>query len=149
MAERKLKIQQSYFVAAPVSKVFRALSDPRGLTTWFLAKAQVEPRKGGAYEFEWRAGYRHSGKVLDFVRGKKLSLTWPNGVGRKRLTTRVTFSVRRQGRGTRVHLRHTGYPRSDPWIEVYGATQCGWSYFLMNLKSVLEHGHDLRSPKDG
>jgi hypothetical protein len=61
----------------------------------------------------------------------------------------MTFTVARQGRGTLLRLRHVGYPDSGGWAPIYGATQSGWSYFLMNLKSVLEHGHDLRCEQDG
>jgi uncharacterized protein YndB with AHSA1/START domain len=148
MTTRDLTIEQAYFVKSPAAKVFRALTDPRQLSTWFLSRATLDLRKGGAYEFEWQGGYHHAGTILEVIRGKQLTLSWPNRVGAKRSLSRVTFRLRSDGRGTLVQLRHQGYARRDPWIEVYGATQCGWGYFLTNLKSVLEHGHDLRSPKD-
>jgi uncharacterized protein YndB with AHSA1/START domain len=146
MATRNLEIEQTYFVKASATKVFRALSDPKVLTTWFLAEARLEREKGGSYDFKWEEGYHHSGKVLDLVLNKKLSLSWPNKAGGKSVTTRVTFTLRRKGRGTLIRIRHEGYPRRDPWIEVYGGTQSGWAYYFTNLKSVLEHGYDLRSP---
>ena len=144
MTGRTLTIEQDYRVNAPASRVFRALSEPSGLARWFLARAKLEPRTGSEYEFVWQGGYHHTGVVLDFAAGRRISLSWPNRVGRESLITRVTLSVRRDGAGTIVRLRHAGYPRRDPWIEVYGATEYGWANFLTNLKSVLEHGHDLR-----
>jgi uncharacterized protein YndB with AHSA1/START domain len=148
MAPRTLTIDHTYFVKAPVRKVFRALSDPEGLSSWFLATARIDARVGGAYDFEWQAGYRHSGTVLAFLRGKKISWSWPNRAGGKLQVTRVTFSVRSHRGGTLVRFRHEGYPRRDPWIEIYGGTEAAWAYFLTNMKSVLEHGHDLRSSQD-
>ena len=56
--------------------------------------------------------------------------------------------LRKSGRGTLISIRHSGYPRTPGWVEIYGGTQAGWAYYLMNLKSVLETGRDLRSPKD-
>jgi uncharacterized protein YndB with AHSA1/START domain len=148
MPRRRLSIDQTYFVHQPVSKVFRALSTPAGLSRWFLKSARLPREKGAKYEFVWQGGYRHTAKVLAFVPDRQLSLQWFNRARGRTLWTRATFSFRSVGNGTLLHLRHTGYPRSDPWVEVYGATQSGWAYFLQNLKSVLEHEHDLRSPRE-
>ncbi|MGC2289223.1 MAG: SRPBCC domain-containing protein [Thermoplasmata archaeon] len=145
MTEKTLTITQAYHVNAPVPTVFRALTDPDVLKTWFLADAHVDPKAGGSYEFTWQGGYKHEGKVLGFVRNRLVKLSWPSrGIG----DTRVTFTVRRDGTGTILEVRHTGYKRSDAWLEMYGGTESGWAYYLMNLKSVLEHGHDLRAAGD-
>lgn len=145
---KTLTIEQTLFVKAPVGDVFRALSDPSELRRWFLKSARLPPKKGEDYEFVWQGGYRHEGQVLDFVRNRRLSLSWPNRYRNATKWTKVTFTLSREGRGTRLELRHAGYPRSGGWVEVYGDTMSGWAYFLMNLKSVLQYGHDLRSPKD-
>jgi uncharacterized protein YndB with AHSA1/START domain len=128
--------------------VFRALSNPDELTRWFLRSARLPAMKGEEYEFVWQGGYRHCGKVLAFEKNRRLSLSWPNRYRRTTRWTRVTFTVTRQGRGTLVRLKHVGHARSEGWIEIYGGTQSGWAYFMMNLRSVLEHGFDLRSPRD-
>jgi uncharacterized protein YndB with AHSA1/START domain len=148
MPVKSLTIRQSYFLNAPPRRVFRALTDPAELATWFLAHAILPHQKGAEYEFEWQGGYRHRARVLAFEADRRLSLEWLNKVGRSSLRTAVTFTVRKAGRGTQLTLRHTGYPRTGPWLEAYGDTQSGWAYFLLNLKSVLEHRQDLRSPKD-
>lgn len=148
MSGKSLFIEQTLFVKAPVGEVFRGLSDPSELARWFLKSARLPPRTGEDYEFVWKGGYRHEGLVLDFVRNRRLSLSWPNRLGKTTKWTKVTFTVSKEGRGTLLHLRHGGYPAVGRWIEVYGDSCSGWSYFLMNLKSVLENGHDLRSPKD-
>ena len=51
--------------------------------------------------------------------------------------------------GTRLKVVHSGFPRSEEWTDLYGGAQRWWTYFGMNLKSVLETGRDLRSPGDG
>jgi uncharacterized protein YndB with AHSA1/START domain len=146
MAGTTLTVRQSYQIHAPVTRVFRALTEPSELTKWFLGEATLPHRRGEAYQFVWKGGYRLEGRVLEYVANRRLSLTWPSD----RLgDTRLTFTVRRSGRGTRLTLRHSGYKTSRPWLEMYGGTQWGWAYYLMNLKSVLEHGHDLRDPSDG
>lgn len=43
---------------------------------------------------------------------------------------------------------HTGFRNSsDGWEDARGVT-AGWTYYLLNLKSVLENQKDLRHDKD-
>jgi uncharacterized protein YndB with AHSA1/START domain len=142
-------LDQSYFFETTPARVFRAVSDPKEIVRWFVAKAELPRRVGAPYRFEWPGGYFHVGRVLDFVPGKRLTLDWPHGEGRGAFRTRVTFSVRRAGAGTFLSVHHVGFPRTERGIAQYGGTQSGWAYYCLNLRSVLAHGIDLRSPRDG
>jgi uncharacterized protein YndB with AHSA1/START domain len=148
MSAKSLTLEQSYFYQTSPRTVFRALTDPAQLVRWFLAKVDIPLEEGATYRFEWPGGYSHEGQVLELVPGRRLTLSWPNGPRSKRYFTRVTFSVRRAGTGTFLNVRHTGFPNSPNGVEQYGGTQAGWAYYLVNLRSVLEHGADLRSPRD-
>jgi len=145
-ASRKgLTIKQAYFLRAPVTKVFRALTEPTELARWFLKDARLPHTAGATYEFVWQFGYRHRAKVVAFVPNRKLTLEWPaKGLG----TTQVSFTLTARKGGTRLTLRHTGYGTTPAWIENYGGTCSGWAYFLTNLKSVLRNGADLREAGD-
>jgi uncharacterized protein YndB with AHSA1/START domain len=149
MAVKQLALRQSFFYRTTPRRLYRALTDPDEIVGWFLAKAEMPLRKGAPYRFEWAGGYSHTGRVLEVVPDRRLTLEWPNGSGTQRFTTRVTFSLRRAGRGTFLTVSHSGFPRTPVGIEQYGGTQSGWAYYLLNLRSVLERGHDLRSPRDG
>jgi len=139
-------ISQTYYFRAPRAKVFRALTEPSELARWFLKTARLPPRAGAEYEFVWLPGYRHRAKVIAFVPNRKLALEWP---AQRLGMTRVTFTLTAQKGGTRLTLRHTGYGVTPAWIRNYGGTNQGWAYFLMNLKSVLRNGTDLRDARDG
>lgn len=148
MGTRRTVLHQ-YYIKAPAAKVFKALSDNQELTRWFLAKARLDKEKGGNYKFTWQGGYSESGKVLDYVPGKKLSLSWPSHWKKKLVGwTRATFTVESRGKGTLLKLRHSVLGSGEGWIWNYALTHAGWSYYLTNLKSVLEHGYDLRSRRD-
>lgn len=136
-----------YLHVAP-KKAFRWISEPERLTRWFMDTATLAPRKGGRYAFGWEGGPTHTGTVLEFVRGKRLTLTW-QWPGREALgVTKLRLSVEPKKNGTIVRFTHSGFRRHGPWGELYEGAIRGWTYFLMNLKSVLENGHDLRSPYD-
>src|SRR5437867_1455022 len=142
-------VKQRYFIKAPPSKVFKALTEPRLLKKWFLTSAKMSPRKGGNYTVNWSEGMGQSGKVLSYTRDKSLSLTWPQVQRGKPLgMTRATFRLRAKDEGTILDVSHTGFKSGTLWNENYASVCSGWAYFLMNLKSVLQHGRDLRSAQD-
>jgi len=94
-------VKQRYFVKAPPSKVFRALTEPSLLKKWFVASARMSPRKGGNYTFNWGGEMAQSGKVLSYVRDKSLSLSWPQVQRGKPLgMTRATFRLKPKDDGT-------------------------------------------------
>jgi uncharacterized protein YndB with AHSA1/START domain len=150
MAREKTRaVSQVYYIKTSPKKVFAAISEPRRLVRWMAQAATLSPRKRGAYSFTWQAGYHHEGKVLEFVRGKQLTLAWPYHDGDRLLgETKLRLSVKAKGKGTEVSLRQSGFPVTPEWLDIYLMSGAGWAYYMMNLKSVLEHGHDLRSKRD-
>jgi uncharacterized protein YndB with AHSA1/START domain len=142
-------VKQRYFVSVPPEKVFRALTQPSLLRKWFVASAKFSPRTGGNYTFNWGGEMSQSGKVLGYVRDKSLSLSWPQVQRGKPLgMTRATFKLKAKDNGTLLDVNHTGFKNGTLWNENYSSVCSGWAYFLMNLKSVLQHGRDLRSQQD-
>ena len=63
-------VLHQYFIKAPPANVFKAISDKKEPTRWFLSKALLAKEKGGAYKFTWQGGHTESGNVLEYVQGK-------------------------------------------------------------------------------
>jgi uncharacterized protein YndB with AHSA1/START domain len=141
-------MNHQYFIRAPPDVVFRAITDPQQLTRWLCDRAEFSPKKGGNYLMAWNGGPTHTGTIVDIRAGRRVALawTWP---GVELQGTVLSFSVEAKDRGTLLTVEHSGFPRLEKWTELYGGAEWGWTYFAMNLKSVLEHGHDLRSEGDG
>ena len=138
-------IEQSYYFEAPLRKVFQALTDPKMLVKWFLSNAKVAPKKGGSYSFDWIGGYHMTGKVKHFEKNRAVSFSWCDKLWNGELArTTASFKVARKGHGTSLRLRHTGF--EDP--EHFAECSSRWGYYLTNMKSVLDHGTDLRSKYD-
>jgi uncharacterized protein YndB with AHSA1/START domain len=141
-------IRLPIFIHAPPGEVFRHVSDPARLTRWLVDRATLVPRTGGDYVFTWEGGPTHSGTVLEYVKGRSIALTW-GWPGREKLgVTTLTISLEGRAGGTVVRFTHAGFRRGGPWVDLYEGALRGWTYFMMNLKSVVENGHDLRSPYD-
>jgi uncharacterized protein YndB with AHSA1/START domain len=149
MAAPKLRtLRVPIFIHAPPEQVFQWVSEPERLTRWLSDTATLSPRKGTRYSLGWEGGPAHSGKVLECVPGRSVTLTW-QWPGQEELgVTRLKLSVHAKGKGTVLRFTHSGFRGTGPWIALYEGSIRGWTYFLMNLKSVVETGHDLRSPYD-
>ena len=142
-------IQQTFYLAVPPNRVFAALTRPRQLAKWFLEKATITPKPGSTFEFTWRGGYSMKGKVEGVSAPRRLELEWVDRFdGDRTLRTRVRFALRKRGKGTLLTVTHRGFKSGKKWVLLYGGVQSGWAYYLTNLKSVLEHGFDLRSRLD-
>lgn len=146
---RTRTIRQQYFIRASPREVFNSIIDSKMLEGWFAQCASLCPRKGGTYAFRWSGGCAQSGKVIGFDRGKSLTLAWPRAAGKGQcVETRLRLSVGPEGTGTLLKLRESGFPTTGGWVDHYAGSHSGWTYYMMNLKSVLEYGHDLRSGRD-
>ncbi|HXW67365.1 MAG TPA: SRPBCC domain-containing protein [Thermoplasmata archaeon] len=141
-------VEQQYYYRAAPARVFRALTRRAELEKWFAGTAEVDGREGGVYRLRWSATAAMNGRVREFVVGRRLSVDWRDRVAGRAYNTRVTFELRRKGKGTVLRVRHSGLKSGKRWVRFYGEVQAGWAFFLLNLRSVLEHGTDLRDPSD-
>ncbi|HTP54925.1 MAG TPA: SRPBCC domain-containing protein [Thermoplasmata archaeon] len=136
------------FIHASPKRVFKWISDDRRLTRWLSDAAALSARKGGRYRLGWDGGPTHTGRVLAFARGKQLTLSW-QWPGKEHLgPTKLKLAVEPADGGTVLRFLHSGFGTTGEWVELYEGAIRGWTYFMMNLKSVLESDRDLRSPLD-
>jgi uncharacterized protein YndB with AHSA1/START domain len=141
-------VSHQYFIRAPTRKVFEAITESEWLTRWLCDRAAISPHKGGRYSIGWIDGPTHEGEVLEFVPGRSVTLAW-SWEGVKLGGTQFKLSVEPKDDGALFEVEHSGFPREERWADLYGGAEWGWTYFAMNLKSVLETGYDLRSKYDG
>ena len=140
-------LNHQYLIRAPPDRTFDAISRPEMLVRWLADRAELVPRKGGAYLLAWTDGPTHTGKVVEFEPGRRIALAW-SWPGIPLRGTVFRLSVEPKDGGSLFTVEHSGFPKLAKWTELYAGAEWGWTYFAMNLKSVLETGTDLRSPYD-
>jgi uncharacterized protein YndB with AHSA1/START domain len=149
MASKQVRsVNHQYFIGAPPDSVFRAISDATWLTRWLCDRADLSPKDGGSYLLAWNDGPTHTGRIVGFRDGQRIALEW-SWPGVTLQGTVLSLSVEPKDAGTILTVDHSGFPRDQRWTDLYGSAEWGWTYFALNLKSVLEKGHDLRSKYDG
>ena len=146
-AKKSRNVEHNFHLRASPSRVFDMISTPRGLAQWMVERAEFAPVEGARYVLEFHGGWTHHGRVLRARPGRLLALSW-EWPGVPLTGTVLTFAVRPTKGGTILHLTHSGFPNASKWVDLYGVTEWGWTYYGMNLKSVLEAGRDLRSGLD-
>jgi uncharacterized protein YndB with AHSA1/START domain len=94
---------------APVSRVWKALTDKDEMRQWYFNLAEFRPEPG--FEFSFVAGteekkYLHLCRIKEVIPEKKISYSWKyDGYPGNSL---VTFELFRDGSRTRLKLTHEG-----------------------------------------
>ena len=110
------RIQQTYHIQAPVSKVWRAFVDAKLIDAWGGGPAVMDDRVGT--EFTLWGGDVH-GTNTRVVKEKVLVQDWYGGDWPR--PSRVRFTLDTEPRGTKVILVHDGIPDEE-----VDATRNGW-----------------------
>jgi len=139
-----------------VRSVYEAWATPEGIESWFLRKADFfaiagrlrEPnefiKKEDTYAWYWH-GFDdtifENGQVLEANGTDFLKFTFSGG-------SIVSVDIQSKYGLTIVELTQENIPEeSDPTKNLYVQCQTGWTFYLTNLKSVLEGGKDLRNKR--
>ncbi len=143
-------------INADLPRVYKAWSTSEGLESWFLRKAifrdqasnaldrNTEVAIGNTYEWYWH-GYPDSvvekGSILKSNGKDHFSFTFS-------LNCAVTIRLSIECDETLVELVESELPTDEQTIlKHYVGDSKGWLFYLVNLKSVLEGGLDLRNKK--
>lgn len=139
-----------------IRSLYEAWATTGGLEKWFLRKANFytiprrtrEPEefimKEDTYKWYWH-GYGDDG-------GEKGQILEANGTDFIKFTFSggSIVSVNMQSRNgiTMVELTQENIPiEADPSKNLFVQCQVGWTFYMANLKSVIEGGIDLRNKK--
>jgi uncharacterized protein YndB with AHSA1/START domain len=135
-------IIKEVIINAPVSKVWKALTDKDEMKKWYFDLAEFKPVAG--FEFQFEGGpddrkYLHKCKITEVIEGKKLAHSWKyEGYGSESF---VTWELFDEGGKTRVKLTHSGletFPEYVPDFARHNFDE-GWTQIVeKSLKDYLE-----------
>ena len=126
-------IEKNVTIAAPIEKVWAALTDPAAIAGWMGGAVKVELKKGGRYKF---FGGETTGVFTAIKKPETLEYTWRQNEWKKEWPDSVVrWELKAAKGGTRVHLTHKAFPNKE---ERDGHDE-GWdSYWLAPMKAWLE-----------
>ena len=141
-------------VRAAVDTIYRALATTEGIESWFLRKAvyfdenhnQRNPsefiQKGDRYTWLWH-GYNDEtvehNDILEANGFDTISFVFAGHCI-------VTITIGTLGNETIVQLTQENIPTGeDGKADIHIGCMEGWTFYMANLKSILEGGIDLRN----
>jgi len=139
-------------VGSPIHAIYEAWAIPSQIERWFLRAAEysgadgsprnqdrpVEP--GDLYHWRWH-GYlddvSESGMIAEANGHDRFAFTFTQNC-------LVTVTIKEESDESVVELTQSRIP-DDPDRGIYADCSYGWTFYLGNLKSILEGGIDLRN----
>jgi uncharacterized protein YndB with AHSA1/START domain len=144
-------------IRASVHDIYRLWATQAGLEKWFLRKAESRSadgnlrelneffQKGDAYLWLWH-GYgdetAERGEILEANGHDFLQFSFAGNCI-------VSIRVKEEQGEMVVELKQENIGTDERSKELYHiGCSTGWTFYLANLKSVLESGHDLRNKNE-
>jgi len=141
-------VRQTVTIKSPPEVVFKALTQADELMRWFPTRVESDPRPGGKFKFTWEFANANEngsqqGEYVEVLPNQKLSYTWTA----ESIPTLVTFNLTEVGGETTVELDHASVQNGADHEKLHEMHANQWGFFMMNLRSYLETGMDLREEK--
>lgn len=130
-------------IAAPVDRVYDAISTLEGLSHWWITGVSGNPRLGGIMHFRPEAGGFNM-HVSDFLNQKFVQWKCVGGPP-EWMGTEITFRLDARPEQTYVLFSHTGWKESTDFM-AHCSTK--WATFLLSLKGWLERSEGRPFPYD-
>ncbi len=129
-------ILHDLWVEAKPIEVFKAISTPKGLDSWWTKKSAGSPEMGAEYElffgedYDWRAEVIKSSQpnVLEWKMTKS-DEDWHN--------TAIGFEILKEDKFSHVKFHHKGWKEAN---DHFRRSNYCWATYLRLLKRYIEHG---------
>lgn len=142
-------------IDVPVQEAYLAWAIGEELERWFLKEAKFvnaysndrdgdQPiQVGDTYTWRWFGwNGQDQGEILEANGKNRVAFTFAG-------SCKVTVTFTQQGSSTLVELVQDNIPTDeDSKAKIHVSCLQGWTFYMANLKSILEGGIDLRNKED-
>jgi uncharacterized protein YndB with AHSA1/START domain len=145
------KIQKSVFIAAPIEKVFKAITEAQHWNKYFTTGMELDLKPGGVCNFRWKnwgpdlTNLESPGHVLEIDPPRRFVFEW----GRPGLETRAQLDLETKHNGTVLSLSEDGYPETNEGLRSILECSAHWGELLALMKFYVEDGITYQSPRVG
>lgn len=126
-------------IKAPIEKVFRAISTPEGLDSWWAKSSAGKPEQGAEYELSFGPEYNWLARVTRCVAPVEFELQLVQA-DNDWVGSRVQFMLETRGKITWLRFSHSGWPGVNEHYRI--SCNC-WAMYLRILRRSLEHGESV------
>lgn len=136
------EIRRELVVAAPIEKVWEALTTAEQLSVWFGDSAEIDLTPGGRARFGWSEYDAITEAIVEVVeRPYRFSYRWEalKDTPVEEVSTLVEFTLEPEGEGTRITLVESGFaslPEGE-YDHRFAENSSGWTAELEDLDDHL------------
>lgn len=123
-------VRVTRFFDHPIERVWRAVTEPEHLRTWFPSEVEIDLRPGGAIRFGDFTGDESGGRVIELEAPRWLTFSWGGD--------ELQFELHPEGSGTRFVLTHLFDDRPGA-----ASFATGWE---ICLSALVAHLDDVEPP---
>ena len=151
------KFKKEVFIKAKLEDVYNAWAVPNEIIKWFIAEAdytteddvqrdQLAPiDQGDSYHWRWHQDLEASGIVHEVIPNERITFTFGKRSPNSNEDVLVDVEITAEADGyTKLSLLQHNMPDTPYGHRYHLSCNLGWSFFMTNLKGLLEHGVDLR-----
>lgn len=131
-------------IDASAEKVFKALSEEKGLAGWWTRNVTAPPGVGEVLEFRFDNKGYNAMKVLELTPGKRVRWQCLDGA-KEWIGTELTFDLREKNGTTVLLFAQRGWKEQVEFMH-YCSTK--WATYLLGLKKLCEGGEGMPYPDD-
>ncbi len=129
-----------YFkINAPLEKVFKSVSTPKGLDIWWSKSSTGKLAIGETYHLSFGPEYNWAAVVSKYVPDNEFELTITDA-DPDWINSKVGLMLTVKNNVTEVHFYHTGWKDDN---EHYRISCYCWAMYLRILKRNLEFGEEV------
>ena len=129
-------IRHNLTIAAPVQKVYEAITLEDVLKGWWTYDANAKPEEGHINHFKFGVAYVNKMKVLQLDAPKEVHWECIDG-DREWIGTKLSFVLQERKNDTFLEFSHLNWAEES---EFFGFCNHHWGRFLDSLKSLCETG---------
>ena len=138
-------------IDVPVTRVWRALTDPGLIRIWSGQEAEIDARQGGFYRLGKRNEGGREAHIDIFEVNRRLRLIYLKGAdwppGDSAVVDDFLLDVRKGEGRTSLRLLGSGVPEAAEWDKSYMRIRLGWERFMARIKVTLESPPVPKKPK--
>lgn len=131
-------------IDASAEKVFKAVSEEKGLAGWWTRNVTAPPGVGVVLEFRFDDKGYNLMKVLELTPGKRVRWQCVDGA-KEWIGTELTFDLREKDGTTVLLFAKRGWKEQVEFMH-YCSTK--WATYLLGLKKLCEGGEGTPYPDD-
>jgi uncharacterized protein YndB with AHSA1/START domain len=123
-------------IKGSLAQVFRAISTPAGLDSWWSLRSAGEPGPGAEYKLVFGPDYEWLAVVSRYLPNTEFELELTRADSDWQ-GTRLGFLLEMKDGVTQVRFQHLGWPEENDHYRI--SCYC-WAMYLRLLKRYVEHG---------